>query len=130
MWGDMRGLPRGSIHHWSTFVRQRRGALLFGVALLGGAGVGGLAAGYTARLPAEGSSTAPVRVAEMAPADVVNMRFPADWTEATAEATPRLLAFRASFKSTRDECMAGPSPKMIPVITATAIVNRSTVTSM
>jgi hypothetical protein len=109
----MRGLPRGSIHHWSTFVRRRRGALLFGVALLGGAGVGGLAAGYTARFPAGGSSTAPVRVAEMAPADVVNMRFPADWIEAAAEAAPpRLLAFASA-----DDSVALFSPKPIYPVT-------------
>ncbi len=92
--------------------RRRRGALLFGVALLGGAGVGGLAAGYTARFPSEGSSTAPVTVAEMAPADVVSMRFPADWTEAAAEAAPRLLAFASA-----DDSVALFSPKPIYPVT-------------
>ena len=54
------------------------------IALVGGAGIGGLAAGFNARagLPAEPSSPIAATRADMAPADTLNLRFPADWVEA------------------------------------------------
>ncbi len=57
------------------------------LALLGGAGVGGLAAGFNARasLPAGPSSTVAATLAEMPPSETVNLRFPANWTEAEDE---------------------------------------------
>jgi hypothetical protein len=73
------------------------GRVLACLALLGGAGIGGLAAGFTARssvAPGEGISTV---VAEMAPADIVQLRFPAEWGETGTEAaTPAMLAFASA----------------------------------
>ena len=68
------------------------------LALVGGAGIGGLAAGFNARagLPAEPSSTIAATLATMAPAETVNLRFPADWTEAANEAQPRVLALASA----------------------------------
>src|SRR2546430_14660971 len=64
------------------------------LAVLGGAGVGGLAAGFNAR---EGlsrpppSSTVVAAVARMAPSDTVNLRFPADWVEAPVEPVSHMV---------------------------------------
>src|SRR4029078_1229073 len=68
------------------------------LALLGGATVGGLLAGSNTRagLPAEPSSTVPRPLAKMPPSETVNLRFPADWTEAPGEAAPRTLAFASA----------------------------------
>src|SRR5713101_3557687 len=67
-----------------------------GLAFLGVAGIGGLVAGMNARtvLSAEPSTV----VAQMPPADVVNLRFPADWTEVPAapETAPRVLAYASA----------------------------------
>jgi hypothetical protein len=63
------------------------------LAILGGAGVGGLAAGFNVRagLAPQASSTVVAAVAEMAPSDKVGLRFPADWAEAPAEpAAPKV----------------------------------------
>ena len=66
------------------------------LAILGGAGIGGLAAGFHARA---GLSPAPspavlAAVADMAPAETVNLRFPADWSDAATpvEAVPQMAA--------------------------------------
>ena len=68
------------------------------LALLGGATVGGLLAGSNTRagLPAEPSSTVARTLAEMPPSETVNLRFPADWTEAAGEPAPRTLAFASA----------------------------------
>src|SRR6187397_1672825 len=68
------------------------------LALLGGAGLGGLAAGFNTRagLPAEPSSTVARTLAEMPPSETVNLRFPADWTVAPGEPAPRTLAFASA----------------------------------
>jgi hypothetical protein len=68
------------------------------LALLGGAAVGGLLAGSNTRagLPAEPSSTVARTLAEMPPSETVNLRFPADWTEAPGEPAPRTLAFASA----------------------------------
>jgi hypothetical protein len=57
------------------------------LAILGGAGVGGLAAGFNVRagLTPQTSTTVVAAVAEMAPSDKVGLRFPAEWAEAAAE---------------------------------------------
>ena len=58
------------------------------LAIIGGAGVGGLAAGFNVRagLSAQPSSTTVVAaIAEMAPSDKVGLRFPSDWAEPSAE---------------------------------------------
>jgi hypothetical protein len=123
-WGDMRGQSRLSSAIWSTegssstsgstVLRTTRGVVAC-IAVLGVAGVGGLAAGLTARAGlttlaalapgAPGmSSTVAATIADMAPSDIVNLRFPADWTEAVAavDATtpldpqPRTLAFTSA----------------------------------
>jgi hypothetical protein len=68
------------------------------LALLGGATVGGLLAGSNTRagLPAEPSSTVARTLAEMPASETVNLRFPADWTEAPGEPAPRTLAFASA----------------------------------
>ena len=64
------------------------------LALLGGAGVGGLAAGFNARagLSPPPSSTVVAAIADMAPSDCVNLRFPADWADAEVEPVSKMLA--------------------------------------
>ena len=71
------------------------------LALLGGAGVGGLAAGFNARagLTPEPSSAVLATVAQMAPAGTVNLRFPANWTEAAAEAAPQVAPQKVALAS-------------------------------
>ena len=68
------------------------------LALLGGAGIGGLAAGFNTRagLPAGPSATVAATLAEMPPSETVNLRFPANWTEAEGEPAPRTLAFASA----------------------------------
>jgi hypothetical protein len=69
------------------------------LAILGGAGVGGLAAGFNARAglsPPPASSTIVATVADMAPSDSVNLRFPPDWTDAEVEPVSRMLAFASA----------------------------------
>src|SRR5215468_7036188 len=63
------------------------------VAILAGAGVGGLAGGLNTRagLAPQASSTIVATIAEMAPSDTVNLRFPADWVEASAEPVSSML---------------------------------------
>jgi len=63
------------------------------VAILAGAGVGGLAGGLNTRagLAPQTSSTIVATIAEMAPSDTVNLRFPADWVEASAEPVSSML---------------------------------------
>ena len=88
------------------------------LAILGVAGVGGLAAGFTARagLAPEPSSanaaTIAATIAQMSPSDTVSLRFPADWTEAAADAAPRMLAFASA-----DGGMTLFSPKPIYPLT-------------
>ena len=72
------------------------GRVLACLALLGGAGIGGLAAGWTASANRVADHATTIRVAEMAPADIVNLRFPADWGEASEAATPAKLAFASA----------------------------------
>ena len=57
------------------------------LAIIGGAGVGGLAAGFNVRagLAPQASTTVVEAVAEMAPSDKVGLRFPAEWAETAAE---------------------------------------------
>src|SRR5438132_14308484 len=69
------------------------------VAILGGAGLGGLAAGLNARTglsPEPASSTVVAAIADMAPSDCVNLRFPADWTDAAPEPASKLLGLGSS----------------------------------
>lgn len=74
------------------------------LAILGGAGVGGLAAGFNARAglspqPASStvaSSTIVAAVADMAPSDSVNLRFPGDWADAEVEPVSRMLALASA----------------------------------
>jgi len=69
------------------------------IAILGGAGVGGLAAGLNVRTglsPQPVSSTVVAAIADMAPSDCVNLRFPADWAEAAAEPVSRMLALASA----------------------------------
>jgi hypothetical protein len=57
------------------------------LAIIGGAGVGGLAAGFNARvgLSPQPSTTVVASIAKMAPSETVGLRFPADWAEASSE---------------------------------------------
>jgi hypothetical protein len=71
------------------------------LAILGGAGLGGLAAGLNARLalPPAPSAAVLAAVAEMPPSETVNLRFPADWSDAPVEAPHRLLMAAAAADS-------------------------------
>jgi hypothetical protein len=68
------------------------------LAILGGAGVGGLVAGFNARagLSPQPSSTVVAAIADMAPSDTVSLRFPADWAEAAVEPVSRMLALASA----------------------------------
>jgi len=68
------------------------GRVLACLAVLGGAGIGGLAAGFTAR-PSFGPDQAMTVIARMSPADIVQLRFPADWEETGTAAAPAMVAF-------------------------------------
>jgi hypothetical protein len=63
------------------------------LAILGGAGLGGLAAGLNARFAVSPQPSPAVlaAVAEMAPSETVNLRFPADWSDAPSEAAPQVV---------------------------------------
>jgi hypothetical protein len=63
------------------------------LAILGGAGLGGLAAGLNARFAVSPQPSPAVlaAVAEMAPSETVNLRFPADWLDAAAETAPKVV---------------------------------------
>src|SRR5262245_40201561 len=63
------------------------------LAILGGAGLGGLAAGLNARFAVspQPSPAVMATTAEMAPSETVNLRFPADWSDAAAEAAPQVV---------------------------------------
>ena len=68
------------------------------LAIIGGAGLGGLAAGFNAReaLTPEPSSTVVATIANMAPSETVNLRFPADWADAAVEPVSRMLALASA----------------------------------
>ena len=68
------------------------------LAILAGAGVGGLAAGFTARggLSSHASSTVVASIVEMVPSDTVNLRFPADWVQASAEPVSGMLTLASA----------------------------------
>jgi hypothetical protein len=98
---------RGRSKHFSTGVAVC-------VGLIAGAGFGGLYLGVSARTSFAPASSSTV-VAEIAPADVVNLRFPADWTDAAGEATPQTLAFASA-----DGGLTLFSPRPIyPIVAAT-----------
>jgi hypothetical protein len=93
--GDMRGRARR--------ISRSRGiskSVLACLVILGGAGLGGLVAGFNARAglsPQPASSTiVAAAVAEMAPSDSVNLRFPADWAEAEVEPVSKMLALASA----------------------------------
>ncbi|MGA7485397.1 MAG: hypothetical protein WBW74_00440 [Xanthobacteraceae bacterium] len=54
-------------------------------------------------------------VAEMAPAETVNLRFPADWSEAAAEAAPQVVA---ALTSAAAERAAETSPRRVALASA------------
>src|SRR5260221_3401122 len=68
------------------------------LAILAGAGVGGLAAGFIVRagLSPQASSTIVATIAKMAPPDTGNLRFPADWAEASAEPASSMLTLASA----------------------------------
>ncbi len=105
-WGDMQGR--------SSYINMSMVACL---AVLGGAGIGGLAAGFNARgnLAQEPSPAVLAAVAEMAPAETVNLRFPADWSEAAAEAASQRVAALASAAAER---AAETSPRRMALASA------------
>src|SRR5262249_1270615 len=85
------------------------------LAILGGAGMGGLAAGYNARagLSAQPASSSTVvadvaradmargdmALADLGPSDSVNFRFPADWADADVEPGSKMLALASADSS-------------------------------
>ena len=98
---------RGRSRHFSTGVAVC-------VGLITGAGSGGLYLGVSARATFAPASSSTV-VAEIAPADVVNLRFPADWTDAAGEPVQQTLAFASA-----DGSMTLFSPRPIyPIVAAT-----------
>ncbi|HYZ45481.1 MAG TPA: hypothetical protein VE667_11535, partial [Xanthobacteraceae bacterium] len=80
------------------------------LAILGGAGVGGLAAGLNVRagLAPQASTTVVAAVAEMAPSDKVGLRFPADWAETAAE--PAAPAPTVTLASADPSILFSPQP--------------------
>jgi hypothetical protein len=95
--GDMRGRSR-RISRRSWGISK---SVLACLAILGGAGLGGLAAGFNARAglssPQLASSTVVVAAkADMAPSDSVNLRFPADWADAEVEPVSKMLALASA----------------------------------
>src|SRR5258708_26978657 len=68
------------------------------LAILAGAGLGGLAAGFNVRagLSPQASYTIVATIAKMAPSDTVNLRFPADWAEASAEPASSMLTLASA----------------------------------
>jgi hypothetical protein len=69
------------------------------IAVLGAAAAGGLAAGLNVRAglsPQPASSTVVAAIADMAPSDCVNLRFPADWADAAVEPVSRMLALASA----------------------------------
>jgi hypothetical protein len=84
----------------SSSRRTRR--IVVCLAILGVAGAGGLAAGFTARAgltpgapTASSSVIAAAAFADMPPSDIVNLRFPHEWVEPSpaVDVAPRMLAF-------------------------------------
>jgi hypothetical protein len=74
--------------------KQTIGRVLAGVAFLGAAGMGGVAAGLYAH---PGASPKPSTVIkDMSPADTVSLRFPADWVDTASVESPKLLAFASA----------------------------------
>ena len=89
------------------------------LALLGGAGVGGLAAGFNTRagLPAKPSSTVAATLTEMPPSETVNLRFPADWTETAGEPAQRKRPREASDREARGGASAVPATPDTSIVT-------------
>jgi hypothetical protein len=96
----MRGRSRGISRSWGISK-----SVLACLAILGGAGLGGLAAGFNARAglsPQPASSTivatavADMTPADLAPSDSVNLRFPADWADAEVEPVSKMLALASA----------------------------------
>src|SRR6266481_9327138 len=99
----MRGRSRG------ISTRGISRSVLACLVILGGAGVGGLAAGFNARAglsPKPASSTVAsstivaavgdIAPADLAPSDSVNLRFPADWADAEVEPVSRMVALASA----------------------------------
>src|SRR5256714_6541908 len=75
---------------WGNMRRRSSGistSVMACLAIIGGAGVGGLAAGFNVRagLSPQPSTTVVASIAKMAPSETVSLRFPADWAEPPAE---------------------------------------------
>jgi hypothetical protein len=75
---------------WGNMRRRSSGistSVMACLAIIGGAGVGGLAAGFNVRagLSPQPSTTVVASIAKMAPSETVSLRFPADWAEPSAE---------------------------------------------
>jgi hypothetical protein len=85
-----------------------------GLAIVGGAGIGGLYLGLNARAGFATEEAAASVIADFSPSDTVNLRFPADWSEA---AEPRLVALASA-----DNEMTYFSPRPIyPIAEAAAL---------
>ena len=68
------------------------------LAIVGGAGVGGLVAGLNVRAgpSPQPSTTVVAAIAQMAPSDTVGLRFPADWAEPPAEPVARMVTLASA----------------------------------
>src|SRR6266513_1601696 len=66
-------------------------------AVLGGAGLGGLAAGFNARATLPPRPAVSAAIADLSASEAVNLRFPAHWSEAAAEeAAPRKVVLASA----------------------------------
>jgi hypothetical protein len=95
----MRGRSRGISRSRISRSRGISKSVLACIAILGAAGVGGLAAGLNVRTglaPQPESSTVVAALADMAPSDCVNLRFPADWADAEVEPVSKMLALASA----------------------------------
>jgi len=77
--------------------------VIAGLAIVGVAGIGGLAAGFIARSGADATTIVAATIARIAPSDIVNLRFPGEWAEAAelaeaeaAEAAPQRLVLASA----------------------------------
>src|SRR5437870_12060955 len=83
------------------------------LAVLGGAGLGGLAAGFNARATLPPRPAVSAAIADLSASEAVNLRFPAHWSEAAAEgAAPRkaVLGSADTGMALLSSCPTAPVP--------------------
>jgi hypothetical protein len=89
------------------------------LAVLGGAGLGGLAAGFNARATLPPRPAVSAAIADLSASEAVNLRFPAHWTEAAAEEAAPHKVVLASADSSMVLFRPGPTyPVAAPPVAA------------